>query len=118
MDAQATPETGAMGPAARMFMEQMARERRSFWGILVVFFLLLAGIGAFLFHEVFSVAQSVKAGDFRQIAQEARKLREMRNDLNSLQTTRAAEKELEREAIEEVFRRHVKRRTTVGSKPD
>jgi hypothetical protein len=100
MDAQPTSETGQMGPAARMFMEQMARERRSFWGILAVFFLLLAGIGGFILYEVISVSETLKAEDFRTVGLTAKRFTDMRNDLNAQQTALAAQQDADREARE------------------
>jgi hypothetical protein len=62
------------GTAARMLVSQMQRERRSFWGILTVFFLLLAGIGGMLGYQIFALrtfTEDSRARRFQEIGSES-----------------------------------------------
>lgn len=76
------------GSAARMLVSQMQRERRSFWGILTVFFLLLAGIGGMLGYQIFALrtfTEDTRARRFQEIGRESI----TRSDLRSAQDNSA-----------------------------
>lgn len=72
--------------AALMFMTEMRKERSFFWGILVVFFLLLAIIASFFAYEMFSFADRVRNDDFRFVGENAQKFSDMRTNINAVQT--------------------------------
>jgi tetratricopeptide (TPR) repeat protein len=86
MSSEGKGETATGGSAARMLIDQMQRERRSFWGILGVFFLLLGGIGALILYNtqrLSDVEQARAETEFRSIGQNAEALSDLRNQLNT-----------------------------------
>ena len=60
---------GSMESAARMFVAEMKRERRSFWAILLVFFLLLAVMFAYNLVALNSLSGDQKRGEFLRIGE-------------------------------------------------
>jgi hypothetical protein len=75
-------ETGA---AARLLVDQMQRERRSFWGILGVFFLLLTGIGGMIVYQMLELktfAEDARAQRFQEIGEQSLALSELRSQQN------------------------------------
>lgn len=77
----AKPPNEETGVAARMLVGQMQRERRSFWGILAVFFLLLAGIGGMLGYQIFALrtfAEDSRAQRFKEIGMQSKAMMDLR----------------------------------------
>jgi hypothetical protein len=82
-----------------MLIDQMQRERRSFWGILSVFFLLLGGIGALILYNTQRLSDVEKEhaeAEFRTIGASAEALSDLRNQLN---TSRIEQKRQEMDRI-------------------
>lgn len=82
MTTQPVNDTGA---AARLLVDQMQRERRSFWGILGVFFLLLAGIGGMIVYQMLelrSFAEDSRARRFQEIGEQSLALSQLRTQQN------------------------------------
>lgn len=93
-------QQGAGSDAANMLIKAMKRERTSFWGIMGVFLLLVAGVAGFLGYEMLSFAAGVKSEDFRTVGQTAKKLSDMRTDLNAAQTAQVTRDLADQEARE------------------
>ena len=81
----AKPANEDTGSAARLLVGQMQRERRSFWGILAVFFLLLAGIGGMLAYQIFalrSFTAESRLKEFTQMGLQSRAMEKLRSGHN------------------------------------
>ncbi len=73
--------------AARLLIEEMQRERRSFWGILGVFFLLLTGIAALIIYTTFRVTageQETQREQFASLGRNAEALTGLLNQQNDV----------------------------------
>lgn len=71
--------------AARLLVDQMQRERRSFWGILGVFFLLLAGIGGMIVYQMLALktfTEDSRAQRFHEIGDQSLALSQLRSQQN------------------------------------
>ncbi|MEZ5936758.1 MAG: hypothetical protein R3C52_00895 [Hyphomonadaceae bacterium] len=85
--------------AARMLIEEMQRERRSFWGILAVFFLLLAGIGALIIYTTYRVTTGEYDSRRQQFLNMGASAEALTGLLNQQNTASIEQKRLEREQI-------------------
>jgi tetratricopeptide (TPR) repeat protein len=99
MSSDRTSEAATGGSAARMLIDQIQRERRSFWGILGVFFLLLGGIGALILYNtqrLRDVERERAETEFRTIGLNAEALTDLRGQLN---TASVEQKRLEMDRV-------------------
>ncbi|MDP3736595.1 MAG: hypothetical protein Q8R02_04350 [Hyphomonadaceae bacterium] len=74
---------GSMESAARMFVVEMRRERRSFWAILLVFFLLLAIMFAYNLVALSSLSGDQRREEFRSKGENAGALAEVLSQQNT-----------------------------------
>lgn len=91
--------------AARLLIEEMQRERRSFWGILSVFFLLLTGVGALIIYTTYKVTigeQETQREQFASIGKNAEALTGLLNQQNTVGLEQKRQ-ELERIAAQKLI---------------
>ncbi len=80
-----TQPASDVGGAARLLVDQMQRERQSFWSILGVFFLLLAGIGGMIIYQMLelkSLAEDARTKRFETIGEQSFALSSLRTQQN------------------------------------